>query len=489
MASGTRPTRPPSGTESVAGAGDASAPTPPPTAETLRPGPDAQDLYGLTPELIRVIRAALEDEDLARVEALVVPLHAADMADLLEMVSADERRLIVDLLRPDFDPDILAELEETVRDEVVGQLDTHEIAAAFAQLDSDDALYLIEDLDEAERREVLEAVPAADRAWAEQSLSYPENSAGRLMQRELVSIPAYWTVGQTIDYLRSAEDLPDEFYDLYIVDPDHVPAGYVPLSRAIRTRRPVLMSDIMDPEPRTIRADEDQEDVAYLFEQYDLVSAPVVDDTGRLIGVITVDDVVEVIGEEAEEDIMRLGGVIETDLHEPAWRTTRRRFVWLLVNLATAILASMVIGLFDASIEQMVALAVLMPIVASMGGNAGTQTLTVTVRALATKDVTPANTLRLIGKEGVVGFANGILFAIITGAVTVVWFGQPMLGGVIAAAMVINMVVAGLSGILIPLGLDRVGVDPAIAATVLLTTVTDIVGFFVFLGLAALVLL
>ena len=489
MAGGTRPARPPAGTESAAGAGGAAAPTPPPTAETPRPAADAQDFYGLTPELIRVIREALEDEDLARVEALVVPLHAADMADLLEMVSADERRLIVDLLRPDFDPDILAELEEVVRDEIVGQLDTHEIAAAFAQLDSDDALYLIEDLDEKARREVLEAVPAADRAWAEQSLAYPENSAGRLMQRELVSIPAYWTVGQTIDYLRSAEGLPDEFYDLYIVDSDRVPTGYVPLSRAMRTRRPVLMSDIMDPDPRVIRAEEDQEDVAYMFEQYGLVSAPVVGDTGRLIGVITVDDVVEVIGEEAEEDIMRLGGVIETDLHEPAWRTTRRRFVWLLVNLATAILASMVIGLFDASIEQMVALAVLMPIVASMGGNAGTQTLTVTVRALATKDVTRANALRLIGKEGVVGFANGILFAVITGAVTVVWFGQPMLGGVIAAAMVVNMVVAGLSGILIPLGLDRVGVDPAIAATVLLTTVTDIVGFFVFLGLAALVLL
>ena len=489
MSGGTGLTPPPAGTESVAGAGGASAPTPPPTAETPRPDPDAQDLYGLTPELIRAIRAALEDEDLARVEALVVPLHAADMADLLEMVSADERRLIVDVLRPDFDPDILAELEEAVRDEIVGQLDTHEIAAAFAQLDSDDALYLIEDLDDEERREVLEAVPAADRAWAEQSLSYPENSAGRLMQRELVSIPAYWTVGQTIDYLRSAADLPDEFYDLYVVDPQHMPTGYVPLSRAMRTRRPVLMSDIMDPDPRVIRADLDQEDVAYMFEQYDLVSAPVVGASGRLIGVITVDDVVEVIGEEAEEDIMRLGGVIETDLHEPAWRTTRRRFVWLLVNLATAILASMVIGLFDASIEQMVALAVLMPIVASMGGNAGTQTLTVTVRALATKDVTPANSLRLIGKEGVVGFANGILFAIITGIVAVVWFGQPMLGGVIAAAMVVNMVVAGLSGILIPLGLDRAGVDPAIAATVFLTTVTDIVGFFVFLGLAALVLL
>ena len=472
----------------MAGPGAAAPPQPPPD-EALRPGTGSTDLYGLTPELTRAIQEALEADDLDRVEALVVPLHAADMADLLEIVTADERRLVVDALRPQFDPDILAELDETVRDEVVEQLSTNELAAAVAQLDTDDAVYLIEDLDEAEKQAILAAVPEADRVAVEEGLAFPENSAGRLMQRDLVAVPVYWTIGQTIDFLRSADDLPDEFYDIFVVDARHVPTGYVPLSRAMRTRRPVLVREIMEPDLRTIPADMDQEDVAYLFHQYGLVSAPVVDDSGRLIGVVTVDDVVGVIDEEAEEDIMRLGGVSETDLHEPAWRTTRRRFAWLLVNLGTAIVASTVIWQFDATIEQMVALAVLMPIVASMGGNAGTQTLTVTVRALATKDVTPANAMRLVGKEGAVGLANGVLFAVITGAVAVAWFGDPVLGGVIALAMVVNMVVAGFAGILIPLGLDRIGVDPAVAATVLLTTITDVVGFFGFLGLAALLLL
>jgi magnesium transporter len=447
------------------------------------------DLYGLSPELIGAIEQALDERNLEQVEALVVPLHAADMADLLEMVATHERRLIVEVLRPEIDPDILAELEEAVRDEIVELLSTDELASAVAQLDTDDAMYLIEDLDEDERRELLAAVSSEDRAALEEGLAYPENSAGRLMQRDLVTVPQYWTIGQLIDYLRASDDLPDEFYDIFVIDPRHQPTGYVPLSRAMRSRRPVLVKDCMESDIKVVPAAMDQEDVAYLFEQYDLVSAPVVNDDGRLIGVITVDDVVEVIRDEAEEDIMRLGGVIETDLHEPAWRTSRRRFIWLLVNLATAVLASLVIGLFDASIEQMVALAVLMPIVASMGGNAGTQALTVTVRALATHDVTSANTARLIVKEGVVGLANGVVFAVIVGVVTWLWFGDPRLSLVIAAAMVVNMVVAGFSGILIPLGLDRIGVDPAIAATVLLTTVTDVVGFFIFLGLAAWVLM
>ena len=456
--------------------------------ETGQGDAESPDLYGLTPALIGAIEAALDDADLDQVEALVVPLHAADMADLLEMVTGDERRLIVDVLRPGVDPEILVELDETVRDEIVEMLSTDELAAAVSELDSDDAMYLVEDLDEDEQRELLAAVPDADRAALEEGLAYPENSAGRLMQRELVAVPGYWTVGQLIDHLRSADDLPDEFYDIFVIDPRRVPTGLVPLSRAMRTKRPVLVRDIMEAEIKVVQAAMDQEDVAYAFQQYDLVSAPVVDAGGRLIGVITVDDVVEVIEEEAEEDILRLGGVSETDIHEPAWRTTRRRFTWLLVNLATAIAASLVIGLFDASIEQMVALAVLMPIVASMGGNAGTQTLTVTVRALATKDVSPANAVRLVGKEGLVGLANGVVFAAITGAVAVVWFGDARLAGVIAAAMVVNMAVAGLAGILVPLGLDRIGVDPAIAATVLLSAITDVVGFFVFLGLAVLVL-
>jgi magnesium transporter len=452
-------------------------------------GEPGLDLYGLTPDLIGAIEQALDDDDLERVEALVVPLHAADMADLLEMVSSSERRLIIEVLRPDVDPDILAELEETVRDEIVELLSTEELASAVAQLDTDDAMYLIEDLDEEEQRELLAAVPTEDRAALEEGLSYPENSAGRLMQRDLVAVPQYWNIGQLIDYMRSSDDLPDEFYDIFVVDSERQPVGYVPLSRAMRSRRPVLVKDSMEADIKVVPAVMDQEDVAYLFEQYDLVSAPVVNEDGHLIGVVTVDDVVEVIRDEAEEDIMRLGGVIETDLHEPAWRTSRRRFIWLLVNLATAVLASLVIGLFDASIEQMVALAVLLPIVASMGGNAGTQSLTVTVRALATKDVTAANTARLIGKEGVVGLLNGVVFASLVGAVVWFWFGDARLSMVIASAMVVNMVVAGFSGILIPLGLDRVGIDPAIAATVLLTTVTDVVGFFIFLGLAALVLL
>ena len=463
------------------------APTPQPRDEES--GEANLDLYGLTPELIGAIEEALDDNDLERVEALVVPLHAADMADLLEMVASDERRLIVEVLRPEVDPDILAELEETVRDEIIELLTTDELATAVTQLNTDDAMYLIEDLDQDEQRELLAAVPSEDRIALEEGLTYPENSAGRLMQRNLIAVPEYWTIGQLIDYMRSSDDLPDEFYDIFVIDSNRQPTGYVPLSRAMRSHRPVLVKDSMEIDIKVVPATMDQEDVAYLFDQYDLVSAPVVNDDGHLIGVITVDDVVEVIRDEAEEDIMRLGGVTETDLHEPAWRTSRRRFIWLMVNLATAVLASLVIGLFDASIEQMVALAVLMPIVASMGGNAGTQALTVTVRALATKDVTAANTARLIGKEGVVGLANGVVFAVIVGVVTLFWFGNAQLSVVIASAMVVNMVVAGFSGILIPLGLDRIGVDPAIAATVLLTTVTDVVGFFFFLGLAALVLL
>ncbi|MFP6740154.1 MAG: magnesium transporter [Alphaproteobacteria bacterium] len=449
---------------------------------------DSADLYGLTPDLIVAIEAALDARDLDQVEALVVPLHAADMADLLEMVNSGERRLIVDVLRPEVDPDILVELDETTRDEILDILSTDELAAAVTELDSDDAMYLVEDLDEDDKRELLAAVPDEERAELEAGLGYPENSAGRLMQRELVAVHAYWTVGRVIDHLRSADDLPDEFYDIFVVDARRQPVGYVPLSRAMRSKRPVLVRDIMETDIKVVQAEMDQEDVAYAFQQYDLVSAPVVDEGGALIGVITVDDVVEVIEEEAEEDVLRLGGVIETDIHESAWTTGRRRFTWLLVNLVTAVAASAVIGLFDATIEQMVALAVLMPIVASMGGNAGTQTLTVTVRALATKDVSAANAARLVGKEGVVGLANGVVFALITGTVVLLWFGDVRLAAVIGGAMVVNMVVAGLAGILIPLGLDRLGIDPAIAATVFLTTVTDVVGFFIFLGLAAVVL-
>ncbi len=472
----------------MTGPGAAASP-PPPTQAAPRPEAATHGLYGLTPELVRVVLRALDDGNLARVAGLVAPLHAADKADLLETATAEQRRSIVDALRPGFDPDIFAELDETVRDEVVGRLGADELAAAVAKLDTDDAVYLVEGLADDARRAVLAAVAAEVRSALEEGLAYPENSAGRLMQRQLVAVPVGWTVGETIDYLRSSDDLPDEFYDVFVVDPGHVPVGYVPLSWAMRAKRPVRMRDLMEPDLKLIPAEMDQEEVAFLFHQYRLVSAPVIDRAGRLTGVITVDDVVGVIDEEAEEDIMRLGGVRETDIHEPAWKTARRRFAWLLVNLGTAILASTVIWMFDATIEHMVALAVLMPIVASMGGNAGTQTLTVAVRALATKELTRANALRIVGKEGLVGVFNGILFAAVTGAVAAAWFGDLLLGGVIAAAMIVNMLVAALSGILVPLGLDRLGIDPADAATVFVTTATDVVGFFGFLGLAALVLL
>jgi len=437
---------------------------------------------------------ALAAGDGARVKELIAPLHYADVADLLEHLSAEERHALIDVIRDDFDAEILSELDETVRDEIIEWLGIADVAAAVAELESDDAVQIIEELDEAEQRKVLEAIPAGERTLIEEGLAYPEDSAGRLMQRELVTVPSFWNVGQTIDFMRHSADqednaLPAVFYDIFVVDPAHKPVGAVPLSRLLRTRRPVPVTEIMDAEMKLIPVETDQEDVAFLFRQRDLVSAPVVDDSGRLVGAITIDDVVDVIHEELEEDIMRMGGVREDDLYSAAVDTTRARFSWLVVNLATAILASLVIGFFQGTIEQMVALAVLMPIVASMGGNAGTQTMTVAVRALAMKELTRTNTMRVIGKELLVGGFNGILFAALTGVVAWVWFGSPALGVVIALAMIINMVVAGLAGTTIPLVLERAGIDPAVASGVVLTTITDVVGFFAFLGLAALILL
>ena len=393
-----------------------------------------------------------------------------------------------------FDPEVLSELDETVREDVVNALGVKEVASALSELDSDDAVFVLEEMDEAQQQLYLEHVNEEDRSLIEQGLSYPEDSAGRLMQREVVTVPSQWNVGQCIDYVRRRADsdddqLPRVFYDIFAVDGDDHPVGAVSLSKLLSTRRQVPVAEVMEEDMHVINVATDQEDVAFLFRQRDLVSAPVVDDSGKLVGAITVDDVVDVIHEEHEEDIMRMGGVIEDDLYRAAVSTARARFSWLVVNLLTAILASVVIGLFDATIQQTVALAVLMPIVASMGGNAGTQTLTVTVRALATKELTGANAYRVITKEVIVGIFNGVLFAILSGLVAWGWFGSPVLGGVIASAMVINMVIAGLAGASIPIILERAGADPAIASSVFLTTVTDVVGFFAFLGLAALVLI
>lgn len=440
------------------------------------------------------IFAALGEGDDASILSLFEHMHPADAADVLEQLSSEQRLAVVHIVRDVFDPEILSELDETVRDEVIEHLGLGRIAEAIAELESDDAVYVLEELDEEDKKTVLEAIPDSDRALIEEGLSYPEDSAGRLMQREVMTVPLFWTVGETIDFMRSSAEaeqwhLPDIFYDIFVVDPKHAPVGRIALSMLLRSKRQTPVAEVMSAVKHPISVETDQEDVAHLFRQRDLVSAPVVDDAGRLVGAITIDDVVDVIDEEHEDDILRMGGVREDDLYSATMTTTRTRFSWLLINLLTAILASSVIGLFTPTIHQIVALAVLMPIVASMGGNAGTQTLTVVVRALATKELTPTNTRRQISKELMVGLLNGVLFAVLMGAVAWGWFASPMIGAVIALAMVVNMIVAGFAGATIPLGLEKLGVDPAIASSVFLTTVTDVVGFFVFLGLGTIFLL
>ncbi|MSP83370.1 MAG: magnesium transporter [Alphaproteobacteria bacterium] len=443
---------------------------------------------GLQQEQVRAIVDAIDQSDAARLTELTSPLHAADKADLLEVVGADQRAALFDLWRPDLDPDVLAHLVETVRDALVPRLTREELVRAVDHLDTDDAVYVIEGLDPAEQQELLDAIPAPDRAALREGLTFEEDSAGRLMQRELVAVPAYWSVGHIIDYLRASDDLPDEFYDVFIIDPQHRPVGTIRLSRLVRNQRSVMVRDLMDRELRLVPSDMDQEEVAYLFSQYGLASAPVVDRAGRLIGVITHDDVAEVIAEEAEEDILHLGGVGETDFHDSVFRTSRKRFLWLFCNLGTALSASFVISLFHETIAELVALAALMPIVAAIGGNAGTQAMTVAVRALATRDLAPTNAFRSVRKEVLVAIINGVLCAVLMGAITWVRYENWELAGVMAVAMVANLMMAGFSGALIPVTLARVGVDPAPAAGVFITAITDMVGFFVFLGLAFLLL-
>jgi len=455
--------------------------------------PDAENelegLYGFSDDLVDDINLAAHEGWREDIPALVAHLHAADLADLLEHLGSTARTIVVETIRDQLDAEVISHLDETVREDVLAILEPHEIAAVITGLETDDAIDLIEDLDEAEQKELFEAIPDSERVLYEEALAWPEDSAGRLMRREVVAIPAVWSVGETIDYMRSDAELPDDFFDVIVVDPLHKPLGMVPLSRVLRTRRPIAITEIMDKEFRPIPVTMDQEDVAFLFRQYGLVEAPVIEENGRLVGVITVDDVVDVIEEEHEEDMMRLAGLPEDDYYSAVIATTRSRASWLLVNLFTAILASLVIALFGAAIEKVVALAILMPIVASMGGNAGTQTLTVTVRALATRELTASRVLRTVAKESLVGFINGVLFAVVMGLIAWLWFRDPIIGGVLAVAMVINLLVAGLAGTLIPIAFERWGADPAVASTVFLTTVTDVVGFFCFLGLGAWILL
>ncbi len=445
--------------------------------------------YGVEPEFVEatveLLRAGRDDELRVRLDEL----RAADIADLIEQLGHDERDRLIEVLRPGFDGEVLSYLNPDLREEIVGLFEPKELAAAVAELDTDDAVDVIEDLDEETRREVLENLPAADRALVQENLTYDEYTAGRLMQRELVAVPQFWTVGKTIDYVRAAsEELPEDFYDIFVVDPLHRVVGSVPLSRLLRQKRSARIADLVTEEVDTIPATMDQEEVANLFRQYALVSAPVVDGSGRLIGVITVDDVVHIIDEEAEDDIRKLGGAGDTGVFSGILDTAKARVGWLGVNLLTAFTAAGVISLFEGTISQFVALAILMPIAASMGGNAGTQTLTVVVRALATRELSSSNAPRVVGKEAIVGLINGAIFAMLVGLIAGLWF-SPMIGLVIASAMVINLFTAGLFGGLVPIALERLGIDPAVASPVFLTTITDVTGFVAFLGLATVMLL
>ena len=440
----------------------------------------------IRPEFLHAVIDALETEDTTLARELTIYLHEADLADLLQVLRQDDRAALIGALGEDFKAAALPELDEAVRDQVLEEMPPEQVAEALQELDSDEAVYLLEDLDRKDREDILSKLPYFERIALQRSLEYPEDSAGRIMQTDLIAVPPFWSVGQTIDYMREADDLPERFYEVFVVDPAYHLIGCVALNKILRSKRPTEMETIVDEEMHPIPVSVDQEEVARLFERYNLNSAPVIDKDDRLVGVITADDIVEVVQEEASEDILAMGGVGGESVVDSVWETTRLRFTWLVANLLTAIAASIVISFFEATIEQMVALAVLMPIVASMGGNAGTQTMTVAVRALATQDLGPANAMRIVGRECAVGLLNGVLFAVIMALIAYFWFGSDGLGLVIGVAMVVNLFAAALAGILIPLGLDALDLDPAIASGVFVTTVTDVVGFFAFLGLAAL---
>ncbi|MEZ5675613.1 MAG: magnesium transporter [Thalassovita sp.] len=449
-----------------------------------------EDSYVLDRKSVAAILYSVDVGDAEQLKQLMEPLHAADIADLLEQLNTYDRRRLVELYDQEFDGEILSELDEGIREEIISVLKPDVLAEAVREMDSDDVVDLVEDLDEPQQEAILDALEDADRVAVEQALTYPEYSAGRLMQREVVTAPEHWTVGNAIDFLRNAEELPDQFYHVTLVDPRMHPIGNVTLGKLMSSRRTVPLLDIVEEVFQVIPVTQYEGDVAYAFNQYHLISAPVVDEDNRLVGVITIDDAMTVLDEEHEEDILRLAGVSdEASLSDTILEAAKGRATWLFVNLLTAILASLVIDMFAETINQMVALAVLMPIVASMGGNAGTQTMTVTVRALATRDLTAQNAMRVVWREISVGALNGALFGLIMAMVTGLWFGVPMLAVVIGVAMLLTQISAAVGGIAIPMALDRFGIDPALASGPFVTTVTDVVGFFAFLGLAASVLL
>lgn len=440
----------------------------------------------LSAEFIDAVTLCIEDNDVVRLKPLVADMHDADLADLIEILKPATRLDFFRLMGTGFDFSVLTELDESIRDELIELLPNNYIAEELRELDSDDQIHVLEDLDEEEAAEILAHFPVYERRVLERGLDYPEDSAGRLMQNAVISVPPFWSVDKVMAFIREDDNLPDDFFEIFITDANFHYLGSVPLDVLVRSSKDIIIEKLMDDGDLTVNVLDDQEEVALQFERYNLISAPVIDEGERLVGVVTIDDVVDVIREEAEEDMSLMAGVsADESLSDTVISTSKARFVWLFVNLLTAILASIVISMFDATIEQMVSLAVLMPIVASMGGNAGTQTMTVAVRAIATRELTAYNMLRVVTREVLVGGINGILFALIIGVVTYFWFDSLGLSAVIIVAMILNMIIAALAGILIPVGLEKLGADPALASSVFLTTVTDVVGFIAFLSLAS----
>jgi magnesium transporter len=436
--------------------------------------------FDFNKNFISIFIDKINTSDLQFINQTLKDLHPSDVANLIENLAYENRVKLIEIESFNLAPEIFIELNESVQSEVLQLLSIDSISNIIKRLESDNAVAILENLELSKKNLILDKLPPKDRFLLEEGLSYPEDSAARIMQREFTAIPSDWTVGQTIDYLRESKDLPQEFLEIFIVDNEFKPIGTVPSSRVLRTSRDSKMNSIMREMPVLISVTMDKEEVGYTFENYNLVSAGVVNKNNKLVGMITVDDVVTVVQEEAEEDVLRLAGVGDEEITDSVFLKTRRRFNWLLINLATALLASWVISIFGAEIEKVVALAFLMPIVASMGGNAGMQTLAVTIRAIATKELSSSNINKIIGKEFLIGVLNGIIFAVITGIVVQLWFKQSELSIIIAASMVLNMIVAGLFGILIPVTLKKMNIDPALASSVFVTTVTDVIGFLSF---------
>jgi magnesium transporter len=437
----------------------------------------------LKPEFVRKVREALREGEHDRVYDLVEPLHPADIADLFELTEEDERLELAGAIRDLMSVEVIAELNDFVRELLVGELPPDIVAEIAEQLETDDAVAMLEDLDQDDQQAILAELDPEDRAAIETALAYPDESAGRLMSREFVAVGEHMTVGDLIDFLRDSRDLPTEFWEVFIVDPRHHPVGTCELSWVLRTPRHIPLADVMKRDQSLIPVNMDQEEVALRFMKYALISAAVVDEAGRLVGQITADDVVHIIQEEADEDVMLLSGAGEGDIHEPIREVYSSRVRWLVANLGTALLASFIISQFGAAIEQLVALAVLMPIVASIGGNAGTQTMAVAVRAIAMNELTRSNTWRILWREVRVALLNGVTVAVLVGLATALIF-APMLGLVIALATIVNVLTAGLAGVMVPVLFDRLDQDPAVASSVFVTMITDSMGFFAFLGLA-----